>query len=64
MKRKEESVHGMLVLILLLLNAVILETAVVKNQQWYKALWITIPILLLCLFDQWRSNATLNRKQQ
>ncbi len=63
MKRKDESVHGMLVLILLLLNAVILETAVVKNQQWYKALWITIPILLLCLFDQWRSNETLNRKQ-
>lgn len=64
MKRKEESVHGMLVLILLLLNAVILETAVVKNQQWYKVLWVTLPVLFLCLLGQWRSNTALNRKQE
>ncbi len=63
MKLKEESVHGMLILILLLLNSVILETALVKNHQWYKALWITVPILLLCLLNQWRSNTAIKRKQ-
>lgn len=63
MKLKEESVHGMLLLILLLLNSVILETALVKNHQWYKALWITVPILLLCLLDQWRINTVFKRKQ-
>jgi hypothetical protein len=62
MKLSERSVPGMLIVILVLLNAVILETALVKNHQWYKALWITIPALLLYLIEQWRSNAAFRRK--
>lgn len=63
MKEKKESAHGMLVLLLLLLNAIILEAALVNNYQWYKALWITMPVLLLCLLGQWRYETVIKRKQ-
>jgi len=63
MKPKGESVHGLLVLLLVLLNAIILETALLKNYQWYKVLWITTPLLLLCLFDKWHYRAPFKRKQ-
>ena len=45
------SISGMLTVALLLMNAVILETAVVKNADWYKALWVTLPLLAIALYQ-------------
>lgn len=45
------SISGMLTVALLLMNAVILETAVVKNENWYKALWVTLPLLAIALYQ-------------
>ncbi|HQW44130.1 MAG: hypothetical protein IPP02_10780 [Chitinophagaceae bacterium] len=50
MNTKPVSISGMLAVALLLMNAVILETAVVKNADWYKALWVTLPLLVIALF--------------
>lgn len=63
MKLNEKSVPGMLIVILVMLNAIILETALVKNHQWYKALWITVPALFLYLLEQWRSNAAFRKNK-
>ncbi len=40
----------MLAVALLLINAVVLETAVVKNTDWYKALWVTLPLLAIAIY--------------
>ncbi len=45
------SKSGMLAVVLLLLNAVILETALVKNSDWYYALWITLPLLAVAIYQ-------------
>ena len=45
------SISGMLTVALVLMNAVILETAVVKNENWYKALWVTLPLLAIALYQ-------------
>ena len=58
MLQKKESVDQNIVLIFVLLNAVILETALVNNEQWYWLLLITLPLLLLVIFRN-----TKNRKR-
>jgi len=35
---------------LLLMNSVILETALVKDADWYNALWVTLPLLAIAVF--------------
>lgn len=50
MLQKKESVDQNIVLIFVLLNAIILETALVNNEQWYWLLLITLPLLLLAIF--------------
>lgn len=50
MNTQTVSISGMLAVALLLLNAVILETALVKDPGWYKALWITLPLFALALY--------------
>lgn len=51
MNTQPGSKSGMLAVVLLLLNAVILETALVKNSDWYYALWITLPLLAVAIYQ-------------
>jgi hypothetical protein len=51
MNTQPVSIYGMLAVALLLMNAVILETALVKNADWYKALWVTLPLLALAIYQ-------------
>ncbi len=45
MHLNDNSVSKTLVLFFVVLNAVVVEQAYVSNQNWYWALFITIPIL-------------------
>jgi len=40
----------MLAVALLLMNSVILETALVKDADWYNALWVSLPLLAVAIF--------------
>jgi hypothetical protein len=51
MNTQTVSISGMFAVALLLLNAVILETALVKNTDWYKALWVTLPLLAIAIYQ-------------
>lgn len=51
MNTRPVSISGMLAVALLLMNAVILETALVKNAEWYKALWVTLPLLVVAIYQ-------------
>ncbi len=51
MHTQNVSINGMFAVVLLLINAVILETALVKNTDWYKALWVTLPLLALAIYQ-------------
>ena len=46
-KRSLISVSGSIVTILLLLNGIILQQAYVNNSDWYWALLINLPLILL-----------------
>ena len=46
-KENHVSVAGGIMLIFVLLNAVILKIAFIKNENWYTALLITLPLLLM-----------------
>lgn len=51
MNTKPVTISGMLAVALLLMNSVILETALVRNPGWYKALWLTLPLLAMALYQ-------------
>lgn len=44
------SAGSAIVLGLLLLNAIVLERGYVSSAKWYQLTWITIPLLLFCIF--------------
>jgi hypothetical protein len=46
-KENHVSATGYLLVILVFLNAVILKTAFIKNENWYIALLITLPLVLV-----------------
>lgn len=48
---KPVSVKGMVLSILLFANAIILMEAYVYNQQWYWALIVTVPLLIIAIRD-------------
>jgi glutamate synthase domain-containing protein 2 len=48
---KQVSVGGMIIFILVLLNAVVITAAFVRNEKWYWALLLTMPLLLIALRD-------------
>jgi uncharacterized membrane protein YhdT len=52
MYRKQEPVSvGMSFAVLLVLaSAIALEKGIVTHPKWFKMLWITIPLLVICLF--------------
>lgn len=39
---------------LLLLNVVIMQEGYISNTAWYKAMWITLPLLALAFFVRQR----------
>lgn len=45
------NINGMLAVVLVLMNAVILETALVKNADWYNVLWLTLPLLAVTIYQ-------------
>jgi len=57
MNNQPVSISGMLAVALLLMNAVILETALVKNADWCQALWITLPLMILALYQSKKKKA-------
>lgn len=48
------SAGGMIVLMLVVLNVVILEKGYVSDPGWYKAAYISFPLLLITLFFNYR----------
>ena len=48
---KDIPVSGMIVLLLVILNVLILKVAFIKNEDWYWALVITLPMLLIAILD-------------
>lgn len=48
--RKEVSVGGLAILFLVLLNAVVLQHGLATNPMWYKAVYITLPLLGIAIF--------------
>ena len=46
-----------IVLLLVLLNAIILEEAYVSNPGWYKLAWITVPLMLITIALSWRKGS-------
>lgn len=57
MNTQPVTISGMLAAALLLINAVILETALLNNAAWYKALWITLPLLALTIYQYRKKKA-------
>jgi hypothetical protein len=53
--RKEVSVGGVAILFLVLLNAVVLQQGWAANLTWYKAAYITLPLLGIAIF-MYRTN--------
>lgn len=56
MNNKPVSVNGMLAFSILLLNAVIMETALVKDYSWSQLLWITLPLFALSIQRKKKEN--------
>ena len=53
MSRNQEKVsaNGIIILILVMLNVIILKTAFINDAQIYWGLTITLPLLLIAIFD-------------
>jgi len=49
--KKPASFSGMIVLILVFINAVILKTALITSEKWYCGLVISLPLLIIALRD-------------
>lgn len=44
---QKTSSGGLLVLLLVIINVFVLEKALVKGDQWYQALWVTVPFFIV-----------------
>ena len=63
MNTQHVSIYGMLAFALLLLNAVIMETAVFKDSNWQAALYITLPLLVVSIYLHRKSQPVKKEKQ-
>ena len=54
MQGKQEQVSAGIsfAVVLVLLSAIALEQGLVDNSKWYYILWLTIPLLGLCLYTE------------
>lgn len=57
MNTQPVSIAGMIAFALLLINSVIFETAVVNNENYYQALWVTLPVFFIALYYSKRKKA-------
>jgi L-asparagine transporter-like permease len=49
-KTKKVSASGIVILLLIFLNAVVVKVAFIRNSKWYMALIVTVPLLLFALY--------------
>ncbi|MCB0708345.1 MAG: FMN-binding glutamate synthase family protein [Chitinophagaceae bacterium] len=55
------SISGMIVLIIVLLNAIIINHAYINNANMYWALIVTLPLLMLAIYDRWQKKHAVIR---
>lgn len=48
--RKEASTGGLVILLIVLLNAIVLQQGLTVNPVWYKAVYVTLPLLGVAIF--------------
>ena len=48
-------------LLLVFLNAFILKIAFIQNQKWYWALMVTVPLLLVSMYDVYHKRHTRDK---
>lgn len=53
--KTDPSVGGMIIVLLVLVNAIILKSGFVSNDHSWSELLITVPLLLIAVFARWRS---------
>ena len=51
-KEKNPSVSSTIITLLLMVNIIIVSTAYTAGPHWYWALVVTLPLLLLALWDR------------
>lgn len=59
--KKQGSAGGAILLITVLLNAIILEAAYTGNNNWYWALLMSAPLLLIAIQDRWQEKHVIRR---
>ena len=59
--KKKFSASGIIIFLLALINVIILVAAFVNNQKWYWVIVISIPLLLLAIFNVRQKNHALLR---
>src|SRR5690349_4215026 len=59
--RKEISISGMIVLFVVLLNAAILKAAFTGNGNWYWALIVSVPLLVIAIKDRLQKKHAIMR---
>jgi hypothetical protein len=50
-KENHVPISGIIILLLVYLNAFILKMAFIQNKNWYEALIITLPLLIVAVYD-------------
>lgn len=62
-QKKDITVNGAIRLLLVLINAAILKVAFIKNENFYWALIIMLPLLIVAHYNLWISTQSLKCKQ-
>jgi glutamate synthase domain-containing protein 2 len=60
-KEKYVSVSGIIILVLVIINVLVLKIAFIQNGNWYWALIITLPLLLMAILDVHQSKHAILR---
>ena len=63
-KQKASILNGPAILLMVLLNAVIIQEAYINNPNWYTALILTLPLLLLTIFSTRQRKTVHLRKKR
>ncbi len=57
-QKNDPSIARMIIVILVFFNAVIVKTAFVSNKDWWWVLAISLPLLLIAVFNSRRNKST------
>ncbi|WP_018614659.1 hypothetical protein [Segetibacter koreensis] len=60
-KEKKTSIGGTIILLLVFINAFILKIAFIQNEKWYATLVITLPLLLIAIYNVIRRHGALRK---